>query len=80
VVEELAAEEDEIGIALLDDCVGLGGGGNEAYGGGGYRGFVADSGGKLDLVTGADGNLGIGDEAAGGDVDQIYALVAEEAG
>ena len=53
MVEELAAEEDEIGIALLDDCVGLGGGGNEAYGGGGYRGFVADSGGKLDLVAGA---------------------------
>jgi hypothetical protein len=80
IVEELAAEEHEIGIALLDKCVGLGGLGDEAYGGGGNVGLAADSGGKLDLVTGAYGNLGIGDQAAGGNIHQIDAMVAEEAG
>jgi hypothetical protein len=69
MVEELAAEEDQIGIAVLDDCVGLRGTGDEAYGGGGNGGFAADSGGRLDLEAGADWNLGVGDEAAGGDID-----------
>ena len=80
VAEELAGEEDEVGLAGGDDGVSLGRISDEADGGGGDVGFAADAGGEGDLEAWADGDFGVGDLAAGGDIDQINAMVAEEMG
>jgi hypothetical protein len=80
IAEELAGEKDEVGFARGDDGVGLGGIGNHADGGGGDAGFATDAGGEGDLEAGADGDFYVGNEAAGGDVDEIDAALAEEEG
>ena len=80
IAEELAGEEDEVGLAVANDLVGLRGGGNHAYGAGGDGGFAADGFGVDDLVAGTDGNLLGGMVAAGGDVDEVYACLLEELG
>ena len=58
-------------------CVGLRGLGDHADRGGGDAGFGADACGKGDLVAGADGDLRIAAPAAGGDVDEVDAVLAE---
>ena len=77
IAEHLSGKEDEIGLAGGNDAVGLNGIGNEADGGRGNVGFAPDSGGKLNLKTGTDGNLRVGDLAAGRNIDQVDATIAE---
>ena len=78
IAERFAAEKDEISLALSNNGIGLDGVSDEADGGSGNGGLATDSGGKLDLVSGSGGNLGVGNLAAGGDIDQIGAMLAEE--
>ena len=80
VAEEFACEEDKIGLAVGHNGVGLDGIGDHADGGGGEFGFAADAGGKGDLKAGANGDFGVGDLTAGGDIDEIDAAIAEEMG
>ena len=80
VAEHFARHEDEVGLALVDDAVGLGGLGDHADGGGGDGGFVADASREVDLIAGREGNFGVGDVAAGRAVDQVNAVFAQEAG
>ena len=80
VAEELAGEEDEVGLAGGDDGVSLGRISDEADGGGGDVGFAADAGGEGDLEGGTDGDFGVGDHAARRDINEINAMVAEEMG
>jgi len=80
IAEHFAGEEDEIGFAIGHNVIGLNGIGDHADGCGGDVGFAADSGGELDLEAGAGRNLGVGDLAARGAVDEIDAVVAEEMG
>ena len=80
VAEELAGQKDEVGLAGADDLVGLGGLGDHAYGAGGDFGFVPDGFRVVDLVAGADGDLLGRVIAAGGDIDQIDALLLHELG
>ena len=80
IAEHFAGEEDEIGLAVGDDCVGLLRIGDHADGGGGDGGFGADARGEGNLVAGADGDFCVGNEAAGGDVDEVDAVGAEMAG
>ena len=53
--------------------------GDHAHGCRGNAGFGADSRGKGCLKAGADGNAGVGNLSAGGAVDQVDAMRAEEA-
>ncbi len=80
VAEELAGEEDEVGLAGADDLVGLGGLGDHAYGGSGKAGFAADGLGVNDLVAGAGGDLLAGVVAAGGDIYEVDAFCLQELG
>ena len=80
VAEQFSAEENEIGLALSNDGIGLDGVSNQANGSSGNGCLATDSGGKLDLESGARGDLGVGNLAAGGNVDQIDAVLAKEPG
>lgn len=76
--EELACDDDEVGLAGADDLIGLSGLGDHAYGGGGDRGFAADGLGVVNLVAGADGDLLGGVVGTGGNVDEVDAFGLEE--
>ena len=80
VVEELAGEENDIGLAGADDGVGLGGFGDHADGTGGDADFAADAVGEGDLIAGADGDLLAVVVASGRAVDEVDALGFEEVG
>ena len=79
IAEHLAGEEDEIGLALGNDCVGLMRVGDHADGGSGNGGFGADARGKGGLETGTDRDRCVRDEAAGRDVDEIDSAGAKMA-
>jgi hypothetical protein len=80
IAQHFAGEEDEIGLAAGDEVVGLMRVGDHADGGGGNGGFGANASCEGSLECGPDGNLGIGDLAAGGNVDEIDAVCAEMTG
>ena len=80
VAEEFAGDEDEIGLAGLEDVFGLLGFGDHADGAGEDFGVAADLLGERDLVAGADGDLGVEGVAAGGGVDEIDAEGLDVAG
>ena len=80
VAQHFACEQDEIGRVGADDLVGLGGRGDLAYCRGRDFGFAADLRGEGNLVAGAGGNGSAGDVAPGGDVDEIDAMLLEDAG
>jgi len=80
VTEHLAGKEDEVGLTVCDDCVGLVRIGDHAHGRGGNGSFVADACGEGSLESRADGDLGIRDQSAGRGVDEVDAVSAEEAG
>ena len=77
IAEHFASEEDEIGLSFGDDGVGLMGIGDHADGGCRDGGFGADARGEGYLVAGAEGDGGMGDETAGGAIDQVDATGAE---
>ena len=78
IAEHFAGEEDEIGLALGDDGVGLMRVGDHADGSSGSGGFGADARGKGSLETGTDGDLCVRNQAAGGDVDEVDAVGTQE--
>src|SRR5690606_30822454 len=78
VAEQFAAEEDEIGLSRAHDGIRLLRLGDEADGGGVDLRLTADPLGEGDLVARADGDLGIGNEAATRAVDDVDAVLAEE--
>jgi hypothetical protein len=80
VAQQLAAEKNEVSLALSHDGIGHYGVGNQTHGGGGNAGLAADSGGKLDLESGAYGDLGVGNLPAGRNVNEIDAMLAQELG
>ena len=79
ITEHLASEEDEIGPALGDDCVGLMRVGDHANCGSGNGSFGADARGKGSLETGTDGDSCVRSQAARGDVDEVDAVSAKMA-
>ncbi len=80
VAQQLAAEQHEVGFSFSHDCVGLNGFGNHAHGCGGNASLAADSGGKVDLESGADGDLGVRNLSTRGNVNEIDAVLAQELG
>jgi hypothetical protein len=78
VAEHLAGQKDQVGLALGDKGVRLAGVSDHAHSRGGNAGFSTDPGGKRRLEAGTDGNSGVGDLAAGGDVNKIDTARAEE--
>src|ERR1039458_1306172 len=78
IAEELASEEYEVCLTLVDDGVCLGGFSNEANRSGWDCGFGANSGGKVDLEAGADGNLGVRNLATGGNIHQVDSAHAKQ--
>lgn len=79
IAEHLAGEEDQIGLTLADDCIGLMRVGDHADGRGGNCGFGADARGKRSLETGTGRDFGVRNQASGRDVDEVDAMSAEEA-
>ena len=80
IAEHFASEEDEIGLALGNDCIGLKRVGDHANGSSGNGGFGADARGKGSLKTGTDGDLCVRNQAARGDVDEVDAVSTQETG
>jgi len=78
VTQEGAAQKHEVRIALSHDCICLIGFGDQTHGGSGNRCLAADSGGKPDLEARADGDLGIRNLPARGNVNQIDAVLAQK--
>jgi len=78
VAQELSCEKDEVGLPGANDLVGLGGLCDHTDCSGGDGGFAADGLRVVDLIAGADGDLLSGVVAAGGDIDQIDALLLHE--
>ena len=78
VAQHFAGEEDEVGLAVGNDGVGLRGLGDHADGGSGDAGFGADACGERTWKSGADGDIGVGSLAAGGAVDEIDAMGAQD--
>ncbi len=79
IAEHFASQEDEVGFAVFDDAVGLGGFGDHADGGGGDVGLSADAGGEGDLVAGGDGDFGVGRVASRRAIDEVDGVFAKEA-
>jgi hypothetical protein len=77
VAQEFPGDEDRVGKTGGDNLLGLGRVGNEADGAGGDADLSADGSGKRCLVTGAEGDVGIGGEEAGGAVDEVDADLFE---
>jgi hypothetical protein len=80
VAQQLATEKNEVNLALSHDGIGHHGVGNHTHGRGGNAGLAADSSGKLDLESGTDGDLGVGNLSAGRNVNEIDAVLAQELG
>jgi len=80
VAQHFACEQHEIGLTFGDDRVGLMRIGDHADGGGGNSRFRADARGEGNLEAGADGDFGVGSETARGDVDEVDAAGAKQAG
>ncbi len=80
IAEKFAGDEDEIGLAGVDDVFGLLGFGDHADGAGEDFGVAADLRGKRDLVAGAGGDFGVEGVTAGGGVDEVDAEGLDEAG
>ena len=80
IAQHLAGEEDEVGITVGDEVVGLVWLGDHANGGCRNGGFGADAGSKRGLKSGADGDFGIRYKAAGRDVDEVHAVGAQVSG
>ena len=78
--EELAGEEDDVGLVGTDNLVGLGGVGDHADRSSGEAGFAADAVGEGYLIARADGDLLTGVVAAGGDVEEVDAFGFDEMG
>jgi hypothetical protein len=80
VAQQLAAEKHEVSLSLSHNGIGHYGVGYQTHGGGGNAGLAADSGGKLNLESGADRDLGVGNLSAGGNINEIDAVLAQELG
>lgn len=80
VAEHFPGQEDEVGLAVGHNVIGLVWIGNHADSGGGDVGLAADPGSEPYLVARAEWDLGVGDLAAGRDIDQIDAMIAEKIG
>src|SRR4051812_43345790 len=78
VAQELAGEEDEVGLVFGDDGVGLFGVRDQANGGYVELGSVFDGFGEADLIARARGNDGVGDAAARAAVNQIDVFALEQ--
>ena len=77
IAQQFPGQQDEIGLTVTNELVGLGWVGNKANGASIDVGLVADSFGEGDLKAGADRDLGVQDHASGGNVDQIDSAVLE---
>ena len=73
IAQHLAREQNQIGLAVADDLVGLGGAGDHADGGGRNFGLAADPRRERNLIARADRDLRLLDIAARGAVDRIDA-------
>ena len=71
--EEFAADEDHVGAVTGNDGFGLMGVGDAADGSGRDICAVFDGFGEVDLVAGADGDIGVCGGAAAADIDEIEA-------
>jgi hypothetical protein len=80
VAEQLARQQDEIGLVGADDLVGLGWFGDHPDSGGWDFGFAADGVGVVDLVTRANRDLLGGVVATSGDVYEIDVCLLEQFG
>ena len=78
--EELAGEEDDVGLVGTDNLVGLGGVGDHADRSSGEAGFAADTVGKGDLIAGSDRDLLAGVVASGGAVEKVDTFGLDEVG
>src|SRR6266702_3371228 len=79
ITEHFTRHEDEVGLALGDDGVGLRRLGDHADGGGRNGCFFADAGGEINLVAGSHGNFYVRHESARGTIDQVDRVIAEDA-
>ena len=80
IAQHFAGQEHQVRLPTGDDRVGLRGIGDHAHGGGGDAGFAADARRKRHLEAGADGNGGVGNLATGRNIDQIDAVLRQQAG
>jgi hypothetical protein len=79
IAQHFAGEKDHVGVAGGDDLIGLCGFCDHADGGRGNSSFSPDAGGERHLETGADGNAGVRNLAARGDVDEVNAMSGQQA-
>ena len=56
IAEEFTSQQDQVGLAVANDLIGLGRLRDHAHGTGGNSGFAADAVGEGRLVTGAEGD------------------------
>ena len=80
VAQQFAAEKHEVSFSLSHDGIGHYRVGYQTHGGGGNAGLAADSGGKLNLESGADRDLGVGNLSAGRNINEIDTVLAQELG
>src|SRR5580693_2090698 len=80
LAEEFAGQDYYVGFALVEDGVGLGGVSDHAYGAGEDAGALAYLVRERYLEARGDGNLRVGNHAAGGAIDQVHAERAEKFG
>lgn len=78
IAQQFAPEKNEIGLALGNDGIGLGGVSNQTNGCGGNGCFATDSGRKLNLKSRSGGDLGVGNLTAGRNIDKIDTALAHE--
>lgn len=71
VSEGFAGHEDEVGFLVSDDAGGLLGFGDHADGGGHDSRVAFDGIGEGDLEAGGEGDFDVGDDVAGGAVDEV---------
>src|ERR1700678_3679889 len=73
IAEELASQQDYIGLAGGNDMLGLLGRGDHTNGSGEDSRFSADALGKESLIAGAERNLCLGNDASRGRVNEVDA-------
>ncbi len=73
VTQQLAGQQDQIGLTGTQDVLGLYRFGDHAHGTGGDTGLFAHALGELGLIARADRNLRIGRSTAGRNINQVDA-------
>src|SRR5258706_5532450 len=79
IAEQLAREDDDVGLFALDDFVGLEGFGDEAHGTGQHASLALDPLGEGDLIAGPGGDPYARHISSGGAVHEIHAPLAGDA-